>query len=30
MGLMKAMHIDELKKQNDTVIRINYKNLGIG
>jgi len=29
-GLMKAMHIDELVKENDTIIRIDYKNSGIG
>ena len=30
MGLMKAMHIDELKKEDATIIRIDYKDSGIG
>lgn len=30
MGLMKAMHIDELKKEKSTIIRIDYKDSGIG
>jgi len=29
-NLAKAMHIDELKKENSTIIRIDYKNSGIG
>lgn len=29
-GIMKAMHIDELVKEEDTIIRIDYKNSGIG
>lgn len=28
--LMRAMHIDELKKDKDTIIRIDYKNSGLG
>jgi beta-galactosidase len=30
MGLMRANHIDELVKEKDTVIRIDYKNSGVG
>ena len=30
MGLMRAAHIDELVKENDTIIRIDYKNSGVG
>ena len=29
-GIMDAMHIDELVKENDTIVRIDYKNSGIG
>ena len=29
-GLMEAMHTDELKKEDATIIRIDYKNSGIG
>ncbi|MEE1043084.1 MAG: glycoside hydrolase family 2, partial [Clostridia bacterium] len=29
VGLMQAMHIDELVKENDTIVRIDYKNSGI-
>ncbi len=29
-GLMRAMHIDELEKETATIIRIDYKNSGIG
>ncbi len=29
-GLMEAMHIDELKKEDATIIRIDYKDSGIG
>ena len=29
-GLMAAMHIDELRKENATVIRIDYKDSGVG
>ena len=29
-GLMDAMHIDELKKENATIVRIDYKNSGVG
>ncbi len=29
-NLMKAMHIDELSKENATIIRIDYKNSGVG
>ena len=28
--LTDAMHIDELKKEDATIIRIDYKNAGIG
>ncbi|MBR5507871.1 MAG: hypothetical protein IKV88_07490 [Clostridia bacterium] len=29
-GLMKASHIDELEKENATIVRIDYKNSGVG
>ena len=29
-ALMEAKHIDELKKEDATIIRIDYKNSGIG
>lgn len=29
-ALMRAMHIDELKKSDSVVIRIDYKNSGLG
>ena len=28
--LMEAQHIDELHKEDDTIIRIDYKNSGVG
>ncbi len=30
MNLMRAMHTDEIKKEDSTVIRIDYKNSGMG
>ena len=30
MTLMRAMHTDELKKENATIVRIDYKDSGIG
>ena len=30
MQLMRAMHTDELTKEKDTIIRIDYKNSGVG
>ena len=30
MNLMRAMHTDEIKKENSTIVRIDYKNSGIG
>ncbi len=29
-GIMKAMHTDELKKEDATIVRIDYKNSGVG
>ena len=30
MGLMRAKHTDEVVKEKDTIIRIDYKNSGVG